>query len=110
MYLRLIGELNDIGLVYIHVVDHSSMGAPEVSPELKAKIRANFKGRYILSGGHDSVRANADLDADRGDLVVFGRPFISNPDLVEKPFNDRPLTTPDFNTFYTPGEKGYTDL
>ena len=109
MYLRLIEELNTIGLVYIHVVDHSSMGAPEVSPELKAKIRANFKGKYILSGGYDVARANADLDAQRGDLVAFGRPFISNPDLVQKMQSGAVLTAPDSSTFYTPGEKGYTD-
>lgn len=109
MYERLIDELNAIGLAYIHIVDHSSMGAPEVSPQLKAKIRAAFKGRYILSGGYDPARANVDLDAGRGDLVAFGRPFISNPDLVAKLKNAAPLTAPDFDTFYTPGEKGYTD-
>lgn len=109
LYERLIAELNAIGLVYIHIVDHSSMGAPEVSPALKAKIRAGFKGKYILSGGYDLARANADLDAQRGDLVAFGRPFISNPDLVEKLRNSSPLEAPDPDTFYTPGEKGYTD-
>jgi N-ethylmaleimide reductase len=109
LYLRLVEELNNLGLVYIHVVDHSSMGAPEVSPELKAKIRANFKGKYILSGGYDAARANSDLDAQKGDLVAFGRPFISNPDLVQKLQNGAALTAPDFSTFYTPGEKGYND-
>jgi N-ethylmaleimide reductase len=109
LYLRLVEELNNLGLAYIHVVDHSSMGAPEVSPELKAKIRANFKGKYILSGGYDAARANADLDAQKGDLVAFGRPFISNPDLVQKLQSGKTLTAPDPNTFYTPGEKGYTD-
>ncbi len=109
LYLRLIEELNNLGLVYIHVVDHSSMGAPEVSPELKTRIRANFKGKYILSGGYDADRANTDLDAQRGDLVAFGRPFISNPDLVQKLHSGTALAAPDFATFYTPGEKGYTD-
>lgn len=109
LYERLISELNNIGLVYIHVVDHSSMGAPEVSPTLKAKIRAGFKGCYILSGGYDAARANADLDANKGNLVAFGRPFISNPDLVQKLQSGAPLTAPDMSTFYTPGEKGYTD-
>ncbi len=109
MYLALVEELNRIGLIYIHVVDHSSMGAPVVSPTLKAAIRASFKGRYILSGGYDLARANADLAANSGDLVAFGRAFISNPDLVEKLKNGSELTAPDFDTFYTPGEKGYTD-
>jgi N-ethylmaleimide reductase len=109
LYERLIAALNGIGLVYIHVVDHGSMGAPEVSPALKAKLRAAFKGKYILSGGYDLARANADLEAGRGDLVAFGRPFISNPDLVQKLQNGSTLTAPDSSTFYTPGEKGYTD-
>jgi N-ethylmaleimide reductase len=85
------------------------MGAPEVSPTLKATLRKDFKGAYILSGGYDVTRANADLDAQRGDLVAFGRPFISNPDLVQKLQSGAALTAPDANTFYTPGEKGYTD-
>lgn len=109
LYLRLIDELNSLGLLYIHVVDHSAMGAPEVSPALKAKIRTAFKGKYILSGGYDVARADADLDAQRGDLVAFGRPFISNPDLVSKLKSGQELVVPDFSTFYTPGEKGYTD-
>ena len=109
LYLRLIDELNALGLLYIHVVDHSSMGAPEVSAELKAKIRAAFKGKYILSGGYDAARADADLDAQRGDLVAFGRPFIANPDLVTRLKSGQELAAPDPATFYTPGEKGYTD-
>ncbi len=109
LYEHLIAELNRIGLIYIHIVDHSAMGAPEVSPVLKAKLRATFKGSYIMSGGYDAARANADLDAKRGDLVAFGRPFISNPDLVQKLQSGAELTAPDMSTFYTPGEKGYTD-
>jgi N-ethylmaleimide reductase len=109
LYLRLVDALNGLGLLYIHVVDHSAMGAPEVSPELKARIRAAFNGQYILSGGYDAARAAADLDARRGDLVAFGRPFISNPDLVAKLKSGQALVAPDFSTFYTPGEKGYTD-
>lgn len=109
LYERLIVELNRSGLVYIHVVDHSSMGAPEVSATLKAKIRTDFKGSYILSGGYDAARANADLAANRGDLVAFGRPFISNPDMVQRLQNGTAPVAPDPATFYTPGEKGYLD-
>lgn len=109
LYLHLIDAVNTLGLLYIHVVDHSAMGAPEVSPALKAGIRAAFKGKYILSGGYDVSRANADLNAQRGDLVSFGRPFISNPDLVVKLKSGHELAAPDMSTFYTPGEKGYTD-
>ena len=111
LYLALVEELNKLGLVYIHIVDHSSMGAPEVSPTLKAAIRANFKGAYILSGGYDSAaRADADLAANKGDLVAFGRPFLGNPDLVQKLRAGTAPVAPDFATLYTPGAKGYTEL
>jgi N-ethylmaleimide reductase len=85
------------------------MGAPPVSATLKAQIRDLFKGCYILSGGYDRTKADADLAAGKGDLVAFGRPFISNPNLVEKLKSGQALSAPDMNTFYTPGEKGYTD-
>ena len=110
LYLRLIEALNDIGLVYIHVVDHSSMGAPPVSDELKARLRAAFKGRYILSGGYDAARAEADLATGKGDLVAFGRPFIANPDLVQKLKTGGELMPADPATFYTPDAKGYTEF
>lgn len=109
LYRRLIEELNALGLLYIHIVDHSAMGAPEVSAELKAEIRAAFTGKYVLSGGYDVARANADLDAQRGDLVAFGRPFIANPDLVTKLQSGQELRAPDPATFYTPGPEGYVE-
>ena len=110
LYLALIAAMNPLGLLYIHVVDHSSMGAPEVSPSLKRAIRAGFTGKYILSGGYDADRANTDLATNQGDLVAFGRPFLGNPDLVRKLREGGELAAPDFATFYTPGAKGYTEL
>lgn len=109
LYQKLASELNRLQIAYIHVVDHSSMGSPPVSPDIKAIIRNSFKRTYILSGGYDLKTANADLAANKGELVAFGRPFISNPDLLEKLASGTPLTEADHNTFYTPGEKGYTD-
>ena len=109
LFGHLATELSKLGLVYLHVVDHSAMGAPPVSETLKATLRASFKGAYILSGGYDLARANADLAAGKGDLVAFGRPFLANPHLVEKLKSGAELRAPDPATFYTPGEKGYID-
>ena len=109
LYTTLASELSDLGLVYIHVVDHSAMGAPAVSPAVKHAIRTHFKGAYLLSGGYDGLRAEADLAAGQGELVAYGRPFIANPDLVQRLKTGQPLAQPDPTTFYTPGEKGYTD-
>jgi len=102
-YTELAKKLSELGLAYIHIVDHSSMGAPEVSPALKATIRKNFKGTLILSGGYDAARAEHDLTESKGDLVAFGRPFISNPRLPSKLKSGAPLAAPDFNALYTPG-------
>jgi N-ethylmaleimide reductase len=109
LYGALASELSGLGLAYVHVVDHSAMGAPPVTDAVKATLRANFAGTVILSGGYDRARAEADLAAGKGELVAFGRPFLANPDLVDKLATNAALTAPDFATFYTPGERGYTD-
>jgi N-ethylmaleimide reductase len=108
-YLELVRELGVLGLLYLHVVDHSSMGAPEVSATFKVQLRAAFPGVYIASGGYDAARAEQDLQAGHADLVAFGRPFIANPDLVARMKGNGPLAAPDQATFYTPGPRGYTD-
>jgi N-ethylmaleimide reductase len=109
LYLGLSAELGKLGLAYIHIVDHSSMGAPRLPEGLKAAMKASFGGTLITSGGYDRARAEADLASGVGELVAFGRPFISNPNLVEKLRTGAPLVAPDFATFYTPGPAGYTD-
>jgi N-ethylmaleimide reductase len=108
-YTYLAGELNATGLVYIHLVDHSSMGAPPVPESMKATFRRVFKRTVILSGGYDAVRAESDLESGKCDLVAFGRPFLANPDLVARWKAGAALNAPDMSTFYTPGPKGYTD-
>lgn len=108
-YTYLAGELNAIGLLYIHLVDHSSMGAPPVPETMKATFRRVFERSLILSGGYDAVRAERDLQAGKADLIAFGRPFLANPDLVARWEVGAALNAPDMSTFYTPGAKGYTD-
>ena len=81
-YLALVQELSTLGLMYLHVLDHSAMGAPAVPAELKVALRAAFQGPYILAGGFDTASAEQALVDGQADLIAFGRPFISNPDLV----------------------------
>ena len=108
-YAYLAGALKKIRLVYLHIVDHSSMGAPKLPERLLVRIRRAFEGNIIASGGLDKEKAESLLDSDHADLVAFGRSFLANPDLVFRMENDLPLHNPDDDTFYTPGEKGYTD-
>lgn len=107
--LALTEELSKLGILYLHVLDHSAMGAPPVPDALKLRLRAAFKGVFILAGGFDRVSAESALSAGHADLIAWGRPFISNPDLVERMQAQAPLNPPDMSTFYTPGPKGYTD-
>jgi N-ethylmaleimide reductase len=108
-YLALTQELSKLGLLYLHVLDHSAMGAPPVPAELKAGLRAAFDGLFVLAGGFDRAGAEVALEAGHADLVAFARPFLANPDLVERMQAAAPLNAPDPATFYTPGPKGYTD-
>lgn len=108
-FIQLAAGLKETGIAYIHVVDHSSMGAPAVPQSLKDAVRKAFSGTIILSGGYDAARAEADLEAGKGELVAFARSFLANPDLVKRIEIGAELNQPDFATFYSPGEKGYTD-
>ncbi|MEM7415869.1 MAG: alkene reductase [Gemmatimonadota bacterium] len=108
-YVALASELGRIGVAYIHIVDHAAMGAPAVPDALKDRMREAFGRTFILSGGYDFARANADLDAGRADLVAFGRPFLANPDLLQRFADGAALNDPRMDFFYTPGEEGYTD-
>ena len=108
-YLALVTELSKLGLAYLHVLDHSAMGAPAVPEDIKAKLRAAFKGPFILAGGFDAQSAEVAIKDNRADLIGIGRPFLANPDLVERYRKGAALNTPDMDTFYTPGAKGYTD-
>ena len=103
-------QLNKIGIAYIHQVDHSAMGAPAVPVEIKKEIRKQFKNRIIQCGGYDLERAEADIENGLCDLVAFGRPFINNPDLVERLKNNWPLSQDlHMDSFYTADKNGYTD-
>jgi N-ethylmaleimide reductase len=103
-------QLNQLEIAYIHLVDHSSMGAPIVPPEIKKLIRKNFKNIIILCGGYDKEKAEQDIDSGLCNLVAFARSFISNPDLVERFKMNWPLSTElRQDMFYTATENGYTD-
>jgi N-ethylmaleimide reductase len=109
-YDYLSAELNKLDIAYIHIVDHSAMGAPPVPVSIKKLIRKNFTNSIILCGGYNLEKAQTDIENGLTDLVAFGRPFINNPDLVERMANNWPLSKDlHMDLFYTADEKGYTD-
>ena len=109
MYEYLSRKLNGLGILYLHLVDHSSMSGQIVPQSLVDTVRHNFKGALILSGGYDAIRAEASLQSGKADLVAFGRPFLANPDLADRLKNESPLNPLKPDLFYTPGAEGYID-
>lgn len=105
--------LGALRLGYVHLVDHSAMGAPKPAECTVSLICNNFRqmgGKsVILSGGYDRDRAEADLSSGTADLIAFGRPFLANPDLVERLRTGAEQNAADQTTFYSPGPAGYTD-
>lgn len=108
-YLALVKQLSALGLMYVHVLDHSASGTPPVPEALKSTLRAAFHGPFVLAGGFDKVSAEQALHESRADLIAIGRPFVANPDLVERMHQNAPLSPFDPNTLYTSGAQGYTD-
>ena len=108
-YTYLAERLNETDIAYVHLVDHSAMGAPPVPDSIKSTFRERFRRTLILSGGYDVTRAEHDLETGRADLIAIGRAFIANPDLVARWRAGAQENAPDMDTFYTPGPVGYTD-
>lgn len=108
-YLALTEELAQLGILYVHLLDHSALGAPPVPAELKLRLRVAFHGVFILAGGFDQGSAESALHSGHANLIAFARPFIANPDLVERMQRKAALNPVDMATFYTPSLKGYTD-
>lgn len=93
------------GLLYLHLVSQPHGAFPATA----RSIRSAFEGPLVLNGGFDRERAELALATQQSELVAFGRPFISNPDLVARLQRGAPLATPRPDTFYTPGAEGYID-
>jgi N-ethylmaleimide reductase len=102
LYSFLMDAFNKRRLAYVHVVHGGSLKCEDL-------LRRTFQGVYLANGGFTYETGQAMLAGGDADAIVYGKPFIANPDLVERFRKGADLQTPDFGTFYAPGEKGYTD-
>jgi N-ethylmaleimide reductase len=105
----LVAQLDALGLVYLHVVEGATGGARDVAPFDFDALRRQFRNTYMANNGYDLELANARLEEGKADLFAFGRPFIANPDLVERLKAGAPLADLDQATLYGGGAKGYID-
>lgn len=105
-YTTVVDGIADLGLAYLSIL------APP-DGELTQELRRRFGGPVILNSGFSDVTTLEEitdiLARDLADAVAVGRPFLANPDLPTRWRSGAELNEPDMSTFYTPGEKGYTD-
>ncbi|MEM0954284.1 MAG: alkene reductase [Pseudomonadota bacterium] len=95
---------SELNLAYVH-----SIRMPQGRVDNLQIAKDHFPGRVIANESYSAEEAAQAIESGAADAVSFGRPFISNPDLVDRLWRDKPLAKTDFSTLYTPGAAGYTD-
>jgi N-ethylmaleimide reductase len=110
-YLYVVKELQKLNLGYLHIMDGLAFGFHEQGePMTLAEIREHYDGAIVGNCGYTKQDAEERIAGGLADLAAFGRPYITNPDLVERLQNDHPLAPyDDMSLWYTPDAKGYTD-
>lgn len=107
----LIGRLNEYTLAYLHLSEpfNDVSEVPHAEPNIAKRYSPLYKGTLMINGGFDQEKGNAVIEEGEADLVAYGKLFLANPDLPERFESGAELNEWDSSTFYTPGEKGYTD-
>lgn len=103
LYAYVVERLNLYPLAYLHI------GTFDQNRDWHPVLRPIWKGVYFAGVGFDKQRGESVLAANGADAIVYGKLFLANPDLPERFKLNASLNVPDETTFYTPGEKGYTD-
>jgi len=109
-----VSQLAPMKLAFIHVVEGATGGPRDVAPFDYEALRLAYKcehaaGTWIVNNGYTRQMALDAVAEGRADMVAFGRPFISNPDLVRRLREDAPLAAMNPKTLYGGGAEGYTD-
>ena len=107
----IIKRLNDYNLAYVHLSEpfNDVSNIPYAVTEIAKHFRPLYNGTLMINTAFTKETGNKVIEGGDADLVAFGKPFISNPDLVERFENDIDLAKWDEDTFYTTGKKGYID-
>ena len=107
----IVKKLNDYDLAYLHLSEPFSdvSDIPYLVTHIAKHFRPLYKGTLVINAGFDQEKGNKVIEDGDADAVAYGSLYISNPDLVERFTQGAELAKPDKDTFYTPGEKGYTD-
>lgn len=109
-YGALVEQLNRFGLVYMHCIEGATQGSRDEVPGFSfQRLRRAFNGLWMANNGYTRELALKARQEDLADLICFGRPFIANPDLVERLRVGAPLAEAPKETWYGGGAHGYTD-
>lgn len=107
----IVKRLNDYNLAYLHLSEPFTPvdNIPHAVKEIAKHFRPLYQGTLIINKGFNQATGNQVISEGLADLVAFGVPFISNPDLPERFAKSIELNTPDSTTFYAGGPKGFID-
>ncbi len=109
-YGTYISELDKLGLAYLHVIEGTTQGARDYPDNIDLQmLRKRFRGAYIANNGLSPELAANVIKSGQADLVSFGRPFLANPDLVERIRRGGPFAEAPKETWYGGGREGYAD-
>ncbi len=112
LFNHVVEQIAPLGLAYLHVIQGETGGArtPEGAPDFDyAALRQRFPGAWMLNNGYSRAEALTAVESGQADVVAFGRPFISNPDLVRRLREDAPLNALRADKLYGGDAEGYTD-
>ncbi len=115
LYSYVVGELNKMGVAYLHLIEPRASGAGQREVDHKdvpsgcETFRPLWKGALITAGNFKPDNAADTVANGQADAIAFGRFFISNPDLPERIRVGAQFTPYDRGTFYGGDAKGYTD-
>jgi N-ethylmaleimide reductase len=114
LFNHFLEQLSVLKLAFIHIIEGATGGARDIAPFDYASLRSRFKrgnerGAWIVNNGYTRTMAIDVIGSGAADMVAFGRPFISNPDLVNRLRLNAPLSAVNIETLYGGGAAGYTD-
>ena len=114
LFNHVVEQLAPLKLSFLHVIEGQTGGARDIAPFDFEALRMRFKqgnpqGAWMVNNGYNRQMALDAVVGGHADLVAFGRPFISNPDLVQRLKLDAPLNKLNTKTMYGGGAEGYTD-
>lgn len=105
--------MSQYGLAFCHVMDGLGFGYHEKCKVVTVfDMKKEFNGPVIANVGLTKETGEGMIRSGAADMVAYGRPYISNPDLPERFKNNWPLNAdPEYETWWRPtGAVGYTDF